>query len=125
MADKRFGKKRNQLPKWISSALMESDSNMSVDQAVAAAKRFLKTMSKPFPSNLQEGVSTWSYEDLMIHQAKLDAEQHREEKNNGEVNGNGNGYAVHGDQVMAEAHAAEEDMMDDPELAAAMMEIDA
>jgi len=122
MADKRFGKKRNQLPKWISSALMESDANMSVDQAVASAKRFLKTMSKPFPSNLQEGVSTWSYEDLRIHQEKLEAEQHREEKNNGEVNGNG--YAVHSDQVMAEAQAAEEKMYG-PDLDAAMMEIDA
>jgi DNA excision repair protein ERCC-2 len=122
MADKRFGKKRNQLPKWISSALMEADSNMSVDQAVAAAKRFLKTMSKPFPANLQEGVSTWSYEDLMIHQAKLDAEQHREEKMNGEMNGNGH---VHGDQVMAEAQAMEDDMMNDPDIDAAMMEIDA
>lgn len=67
MADKRFAKKRNQLPKWISSALMESDSNMSVDQAVAAAKRFLKMMSKPFPARMQEGISTWSYEDLMEH----------------------------------------------------------
>ncbi|KAK5169051.1 TFIIH/NER complex ATP-dependent 5'-3' DNA helicase subunit [Saxophila tyrrhenica] len=122
MADKRFGKKRNQLPKWISSALMESDANMSVDQAVASAKRFLKTMSKPFPANLQEGVSTWSYEDLMEHKRKLEAEQIREEKN-GEVNGNMNGH-VHGDQVMAEAQAAEEDM-EDSDLDAAMMEIDA
>jgi DNA excision repair protein ERCC-2 len=122
MADKRFAKKRNQLPKWISSALMESDANMSVDQAVAAAKRFLRTMAKPFPASIQEGVSTWSYEDLMEHKAKMEAERQREVKS-GEQNGDG--YALHGDQVMAEAQAVEDDLMDDPELDAAMMEIDA
>lgn len=120
MADKRFAKKRTQLPKWISSALMESDSNMSVDQAVAAAKRFLKLMSKPFPARMQEGVSTWSYEDLMEHQEKLNAEKEREVKSGGI---NGDEYHVHGDQVMAEAEAAEEEM-DDPDMEAAMMEID-
>ena len=99
---------------------MESDSNMSVDQAVASAKKFLKMMSKPFPIRMQEGVSTWSYEDLMEHKAKLEAEKDREVRN-GEVNGDD--YHVHGDQVMAEAEAAEEEM-DDPDMEAAMMEID-
>jgi DNA excision repair protein ERCC-2 len=75
MADKRFAKKRNQLPKWISSALMESDSNMSVDQSVATAKKFLKTMSMPFPARMQDGISTWSYEDLMRNKGKIDAER--------------------------------------------------
>ncbi|KAK3706181.1 TFIIH/NER complex ATP-dependent 5'-3' DNA helicase subunit [Vermiconidia calcicola] len=121
LADKRFLKKRSQLPKWISGALMESDANMSVDQSVAAAKRFLKTMSKPFPANLQEGVSTWSYEDLMEHKGKMEAERQREVKN-GDVEGDGD--HLHGDQVMAEAEATLEDM-DDPEVDAAMMEIDA
>ena len=114
MADKRFAKKRNQLPKWISSALMESDSNMSVDQSVAAAKRFLKMMSKPFPARMQEGVSTWSFEDLMEHKEKLDAEREREVRN-GDTNGDDK--HIHGDEVMAEADA-------DAEMEAAMMEID-
>jgi DNA excision repair protein ERCC-2 len=99
---------------------MESDANMSVDQAVAAAKRFLKVMSKPFPARLQEGVSTWSYDDLMLHKAKLDAERQREIKND---DINGDDYVLHGDQIMAEAEAAEEEM-DDPDMEAAMMEID-
>lgn len=119
LADRRFGKKRNQLPKWISSALMESDANMSVDQSVAAAKKFLKTMSRPFPARMQEGVSTWSYEDLMTHQRKLDAEQERVQRVNG-----GDGH-VHGDRVMAEAEAAEDSMMGvDDDMDAAMMELD-
>lgn len=116
MADKRFAKKRNQLPKWIGSAMMESDANMSVDQSVAAAKKFLKTMAKPFPIHLQEGISTWSYEDLMEHQAKLDAEKMYDQK---DVDTNGNGY--HGDQVMEEAQADEYDAgLDD----ATMMALD-
>lgn len=103
LADRRFGKKRAQLPKWINAALMEGDSNMSVDQAVAAAKRFLKIMAKPFPLKLQEGVSTWSYEDLMKHQAKLDAEKDREARLEGGLGG------VSGDQVMREANGLEQD----------------
>ncbi|KAF1356228.1 hypothetical protein BDV97DRAFT_2260 [Delphinella strobiligena] len=103
LADRRFGKKRAQLPKWINAALMEGDSNMSVDQAVAAAKRFLKLMAKPFPLKLQEGVSTWSYEDLMKHQAKLDAEKDREARLEGGSGG------ISGDQVMREANGLEQD----------------
>ncbi|KAK5704643.1 TFIIH/NER complex ATP-dependent 5'-3' DNA helicase subunit [Elasticomyces elasticus] len=117
MADKRFAKKRNQLPKWISSALLESDSQMSVDQAVATSKKFLKQMSKPFPARMQDGISTWSYEDLMNHKEKVEAERDREVKN-GETNGDGH---VHGDQIMAEAQEAEDAMAIDVE--AAMMEL--
>ncbi|KAK0299931.1 TFIIH/NER complex ATP-dependent 5'-3' DNA helicase subunit [Friedmanniomyces endolithicus] len=120
MADKRFAKKRNQLPKWISSALLESDSQMSVDQAVAASKKFLKMMSKPFPARMQDGISTWSYEDLMEHKRKMEAERDREVKN-GEVNGVD--HHIHGDVVMAEAQAAEDAMGIDDDMDAAMMEL--
>jgi DNA excision repair protein ERCC-2 len=43
----------------------------------------------------------------MLHKAKLDAERQRELKN-GEVDGDD--YALHGDQIMAEAEAAEDEM---------------
>jgi DNA excision repair protein ERCC-2 len=115
MADKRFAKKRNQLPKWISSALMESDSNMSVDQSVATAKKFLKTMSKPFPARMQDGVSTWTYEDLMRNKGKIDAERQLDMH----TSGNGDGYHEHGDHVMAEGQA-EDEMEVDAEFDAAM-----
>jgi DNA excision repair protein ERCC-2 len=105
MADKRFAKKRGQLPKWISSALMEADANMSVDQSVASAKRFLKTMSKPFPIRMQEGVSTWSFEDLMTHQAKMNAEAERQGRMHGDEQ-----QQVYGQQVIAEAEMAEDHM---------------
>ena len=112
MADKRFAKKRNQLPKWISSALMESDSNMSVDQSVATAKKFLKTMSRPFPARMQDGISTWSYEDLMRNKGKIDAERRLDHQ----MAGNGDGYQEHRDDAMA--------IEVDPEFDAAMNDMD-
>jgi len=123
MADKRFAKKRNQLPKWIASALMEADANMSVDQSVASAKKFLKVMSKPFPARMQEGISTWSYEDLMEHKRKLEAERDREVRNGGDAAEDG--YHLHGDQIMAEAQAAEDQMDLDDDMDAAMLELEA
>ena len=117
MADKRFAKKRNQLPKWISSALMESDSNMSVDQSVATAKKFLKTMSKPFPARMQDGISTWTYEDLMRNKGKIDAERQLDMHASG--NGDGNGHYEQGDHAMADVQAVDE-MKVDAEFDAAM-----
>jgi DNA excision repair protein ERCC-2 len=118
MADKRFAKKRNQLPKWISSALMESDSNMSVDQSVATAKKFLKTMSKPFPARMQDGISTWTYEDLMRNKGKIDAERQLDMH----ASGNGDGQYEQGDHAMADAQAAD-GMEVDAEFDAAMNEM--
>jgi DNA excision repair protein ERCC-2 len=37
---------------------------------VAVAKKFLKDMSKPFEAKHQEGISTWSIDDLKRHQKK-------------------------------------------------------
>jgi DNA excision repair protein ERCC-2 len=117
LADRRFGKKRVQLPKWINAALLEGDSNLSVDQAVATAKRFLKMMSKPFPARMQEGVSTWSLKDLEAHKAKAERERLRDERNAG-IEG------VSGDAVMREANQTAEDEfggLDDEDI----MQIDA
>jgi DNA excision repair protein ERCC-2 len=75
LADRRFQRKRTQLPKWINQALPEADTNLSVDQATAVAKKFLKTMSIPYPAKLQEGISTWSAEDLERHKSKMAEEE--------------------------------------------------
>jgi DNA excision repair protein ERCC-2 len=45
--------------------------NLSVDMSVAAAKKFLRTMAQPFHSRDQEGISTWSLEDLLAHKEKM------------------------------------------------------
>jgi DNA excision repair protein ERCC-2 len=68
LADRRFLKKRDQLPKWINQAILDSDVNLSTDVAISSAKRFLRTMAQPFKAKDQEGISTWSYEDLLEHE---------------------------------------------------------
>ncbi|KZZ98013.1 DNA repair helicase RAD3 [Ascosphaera apis ARSEF 7405] len=70
LADRRFQKKRNQLPKWINQALLDSETNLSTDMAVSTAKAFLKTMAQPFKAKDQEGISTWSLQDLQNHIAQ-------------------------------------------------------
>lgn len=71
LADRRFQKKRAQLPKWINQALLDSEMNLSTDMAVSAARRFLKVIAQPFPAEAQEGTSIWNKKDLEAHQAKM------------------------------------------------------
>ncbi|KAK8039947.1 DNA repair helicase rad15 [Apiospora rasikravindrae] len=78
LADRRFQKKRAQLPKWINEAMQEVDGNLSTDMAVITAKRFLREMAQPFRAKDQDGVSVWSLEDLRAHQAQQDEERIRE-----------------------------------------------
>lgn len=68
LADRRFARKRAQLPKWISQGIYESDVNLSTDMAVAAAKKFLRTMAQPVDPADAEGVSIWDLTDLENHQ---------------------------------------------------------
>ncbi|PGH11032.1 DNA repair helicase rad15 [Polytolypa hystricis UAMH7299] len=79
LADRRFQKKRNQLPKWISQAMLESETNLSTDMAVATAKSFLRTMAQPFKAKDQEGISTWSLADLERHRAKEKSEAEKQQ----------------------------------------------
>ncbi|OJD37007.1 dna repair helicase rad15 [Diplodia corticola] len=75
LADKRFRNKRTQLPKWIAQHLSDADSNMSIDQAAAMAKKFLRDMSKNFHKPLAEGVSVWGMEDLRKYQKQRQEEE--------------------------------------------------
>jgi DNA excision repair protein ERCC-2 len=70
LADKRFGRKRAQLPKWINQALHETDVNMSTDMAIAAAKKFLRTMAQPM-NHEKDGISTWTTKELEEHQRSI------------------------------------------------------
>ncbi|KAL2869351.1 TFIIH/NER complex ATP-dependent 5'-3' DNA helicase subunit RAD3 [Aspergillus lucknowensis] len=94
LADRRFQKKRNQLPKWISQALLESETNLSTDMAVATAKNFLRTMAQPFKAKDQEGISTWSLADLERHRQKQMQEQERVRRED-VANGDGANGARH------------------------------
>lgn len=78
LADRRFQRKKAQLPRWIAGAMLEVDSNLSTDMGVIAAKRFLRDMARPFKQKDQEGVSVWSLEDLRAHQKKRDDVRIRE-----------------------------------------------
>ena len=104
LADRRFQKKRTQLPKWISQAMLESETNLSTDMSVATAKNFLRTMAQPFKAKDQEGISTWSLADLERHKEKQRVEEdraRREELANAhahQMNGAYNGGAVRGDE---------------------------
>ena len=86
LADKRFQKKRSQLPKWIDKAMLDSETSLSTDMAVATAKKFLRSMAQPFSSKDQDGISTWSIVDLEKHKARMEEENIREL-----TNGNGVG----------------------------------
>ncbi|KAF4248170.1 hypothetical protein CNMCM8980_006289 [Aspergillus fumigatiaffinis] len=102
LADRRFQKKRNQLPKWISQAMLESETNLSTDMAVATAKNFLRTMAQPFKAKDQEGISTWSLADIERHREKQMLEEERvrrEAAANGQAtNGAHNGAAAAADE---------------------------
>lgn len=69
LADRRFAKKRNQLPKWINQAILDADVNLSTDMAIAAAKKFLRGMAQPVNPEDQKGISVWEIEDLEQHQS--------------------------------------------------------
>ncbi|CAK7896069.1 general transcription and DNA repair factor IIH helicase subunit XPD [[Candida] anglica] len=64
LADRRFARKRNQLPKWIAQALYDSDTNLSTDMALANARKFLRNLAQPTNPKDQEGVSVWNIEQL-------------------------------------------------------------
>jgi DNA excision repair protein ERCC-2 len=69
LADRRFARRKGQLPKWIAQGLLDADTNLSTDMAIASAKKFLRTSAQPIdPKDQESGVSVWSYEQLLEHQ---------------------------------------------------------
>lgn len=77
LADKRFARKRTQLPKWINQTILESEVNLSTDMAVATAKNFLRTMAQPFKAKDHEGISSWTPAQLEEQIAKRKMEEDR------------------------------------------------
>ncbi|VUG20157.1 RAD3 [Brettanomyces bruxellensis] len=69
LADRRFLRKRSQLPKWIAQGLLDANVNLSTDMAIAAAKKFLRTAAQPLnPKDQEKGVSVWNIEQLQSYQ---------------------------------------------------------
>lgn len=120
LADKRFAKKRSQLPKWINQALLDSDVEVSTDMAVGQAKKFLRGMAQPFGRKDQEGVSTWSLKDLEAFKEREEEEMIRAMTEAQKSD------AMEGVREGNEPKAVEEDEygFDSDELEAGMMELD-
>ncbi|KAF7862007.1 hypothetical protein EAF04_007887 [Stromatinia cepivora] len=119
LADRRFLKKRTQLPKWINQAILDSEVNLSTDMAVGAAKKFLRNMAQPFKAKDQEGISTWSLQDLERFKEKQYEETLKA------LGGGGQDDPMDGIKQGNEQTVREDEYgMDDDEMEA-MMELDA
>lgn len=78
LADRRFQKKRNQLPKWISATITDGQTALSTDAAVGMAKKFLRDVAQPLSNQANErpaynekdlqAKDSWSSKDLELHQ---------------------------------------------------------
>ena len=70
LADKRFQKKRSQLPRWISDEILEGQTALSTDAAVGMAKKFLRSIAQPLEKSQRgelkggKGKDSWSLKEL-------------------------------------------------------------
>ncbi|ODV59865.1 TFIIH/NER complex ATP-dependent 5'-3' DNA helicase subunit RAD3 [Ascoidea rubescens DSM 1968] len=68
LADRRFSRKRNQLPTWILQRLSDAETNLSTDMAISHAKQFFREQAQPMDPKDQEGISVWNYDQLLDYQ---------------------------------------------------------
>jgi DNA excision repair protein ERCC-2 len=120
LADRRFLKKRNQLPKWINQALLESEVNLSTDMAVGSAKKFLRGMAQPFKPKDQEGISTWSIRDLERFKEKQEEESIRQLREAGMPNDRLESIREGNEERLVKG---DEQEFEDDELEASLMEL--
>ncbi|KAF4530161.1 hypothetical protein B566_EDAN001418 [Ephemera danica] len=76
-ADKRFSRadKRSKLPKWIQEYLTDSLCNLSTEESIQIAKRWLRQMAQPFTREDQLGVSLLTLEQLQHEEAAKSQEK--------------------------------------------------
>ena len=76
LADRRFQKKRNQLPRWIADEISEGQTGLSTDSAVSLAKKFLRTIAQPLgkgerlPDGTTKGKDSWDLKELEMFQVE-------------------------------------------------------
>lgn len=65
-ADKRFSRqdKRTRLPKWIQEHLTNDNVNLSTEEAMQIARRWLRQMAQPFSREDQLGISLLTLQQL-------------------------------------------------------------
>ena len=75
LADKRFQRKRSQLPRWINDGMLDSETGLSTEMAVGMAKKFLRTISQPLPPPVDGKTGgkkdSWDIRDLQRHQEEM------------------------------------------------------
>lgn len=126
LADRRFQKRRDQLPKWIGQAMTDAETSLSVDMAVSAAKRFLKVMAQPFDGDDRGGgregavKSSWDEIELARHKEKSEDARIKEMQDNLGEGYNGaqmrqqnGGEKEDGDRIMRDAEEEYGDMDED------------
>ncbi|XP_070578427.1 general transcription and DNA repair factor IIH helicase subunit XPD-like [Ptychodera flava] len=76
-ADKRFSRmdKRGKLPKWIQEHLKDSLLNLSTDEGIQVAKKFLRQMAQPFRREDQLGLSLLTLDQLQSEEMQKRIEQ--------------------------------------------------
>jgi DNA excision repair protein ERCC-2 len=136
LADRRFQRKRNQLPRWISDEILEGQTGLSTDAAVGLAKKFLRTIAQPLNEAQRNGIiesakgkDSWTFVELERfqaeqrarkgegHEGREDAQMH--DYMESEVNVlNGNEHANGTNGHMNELRDEFEDEIDDDELMA-------
>lgn len=87
-ADKRFARqdKRSRLPKWIQEHLVDSYCNLSTEESMQLARRWLRRMAQPFTREDQLGISLLTKEQLEnIAKEKLERQAQGKEAVENEV----------------------------------------
>ena len=76
LADRRFQRKKSQLPRWIADAMTDGETGLSTDMAVGMAKKFLRSIAQPLPKSSREttagkGKDSWSLKELESFQKEM------------------------------------------------------
>lgn len=95
-ADKRFSRqdKRSRLPKWIQEHLTDNYCNLSTEEAMQTARRWLRQMAQPFAREDQLGISLLTLQQLEAleqEKKKNKNDNNTEVTNDNGKDGNGNG----------------------------------
>lgn len=90
-ADKRFSRadKRSRLPKWIQEHLTDNHCNLSTEEAMQIARKWLRQMAQPFSREDQLGVSLLTLKQLEALEREKTKNKNAKEGDNSEQTNNG------------------------------------
>lgn len=93
-ADKRFSRqdKRSRLPKWIQEHLTDNHCNLSTEECMQLARKWLKQMAQPFSREDQLGISLLTLAQLEEMEQKKSTKATTNKKADHERNNNENAY---------------------------------